>query len=83
MGTARDEQIGARWLAREQREIGAAQHSLAQAERTVIQHDAGQSNQSEPPRYPLPLLMGQRALRLWVSVLGEYGLLPKVDRYFQ
>jgi hypothetical protein len=69
-------QSGARWLAQYQREFGATSDSQEP-------QDSGSSSQAEimPPRYPLPWLMGPRALSLWISVLDEYGLLPPRERW--
>jgi hypothetical protein len=59
----RTDQRGARWLAQEQREIGADGGSQAPA-RSERQTVAA----TEPPRYPVSDCMGERAL------LKEYGL---------
>jgi hypothetical protein len=69
MGSARVEQRGARWLALERQEIGAAPDGQESK-------DSGAISQAEitPPRYPLPDLMTDRALVRWWLVVREFGL---------
>ena len=67
------DQRGARWLAREQREIvAAALPELREGGGDPVEH----SDQQRPPRYPLSDCMCDRALMDWCEVLAEYGLMP-------
>ena len=67
-------QVGARWLARERSEFGAAEHSHSMAERSVIQRSADSEISTTPPRYPLvDHLDGKRLLEWWL-LLREFGL---------
>lgn len=63
------EQRGARWLAREQREIGAATSGDDQPSTGQHHVSAG-----EPPRYPLADCMGDRASVEWWLILREFGV---------
>lgn len=62
------EQRGARWLAREQREIGAAGGDSDQDAARIT------PAATEPPRYPLSDCMSDKALLEWWMVMREFGL---------
>lgn len=63
------EQRGARWLARQKREIGAA--TCGDDQPSTGQHHP---RAGEPPRYPLSDCMGDRAFLEWWLVLKAFGL---------
>lgn len=55
-------QAGARWIARELYEIGAAENSHSLAEGSVIQHDRSRTSEQPPQTYPLIDRLSQRSL---------------------
>jgi hypothetical protein len=79
VGAIRTEQRGARWLAQQQREIGAATLRHVAEEGVDPAHEY-HSNQPGPPRYHLTDCMCSRALVNWFLILREYGRDPHAER---
>ena len=69
--------IGGRWLAREQHEIGAATDEPAEQGTGSLTRNGGGPADAMPPLYPITDCMSERALVEWWMVVREFGCHPQ------